>query len=373
MKSASAGLQSHLAGRARSLASMWKLTRADGTIMGFTDHDQDVDFDLGDGDGTITYQAATGFTRSEIASAVSLNVDNIELTGALSSAKITAADIRAGRYDRAEVRIFEVNWQDTSQGALRFRRGWIGRIRTEGIGFVAEIRGMAQLYDEQEIGHTYSPYCRADLGDTIGTSLVSSGCGVRLDPPEWQPLTAYTVRKARDAKTGSVVKPSSFNDRHFKCITAGTSASGEPSWNTTIGGSTVDGSVVWETIRALTVPATVASVTDNRDFTLDYTGDAPDAFFVPGRISFTTTGSPTPSNVNLHREVKGWTLSTKRVVCLQPFPFDVAVGDSVEIVAGCLKDVPDCRDKFDNIFNFRGEPHIPGLKAIFMYPDAPKI
>ncbi len=38
----------------------------------------------------------------------------------------------------------------------------------------------------------------------------------------------------------------------------------------------------------------------------------------------------------------------------------VAVGDTFTIRAGCDKQFSTCKDKFNNIANFRGFPHIPG-------------
>jgi uncharacterized phage protein (TIGR02218 family) len=43
-----------------------------------------------------------------------------------------------------------------------------------------------------------------------------------------------------------------------------------------------------------------------------------------------------------------------------PLPFDIEVGDDVRLVAGCDKTLATCRDKFNNVINFRGEPFIPG-------------
>ena len=52
------------------------------------------------------------------------------------------------------------------------------------------------------------------------------------------------------------------------------------------------------------------------------------------------------------------------------FPYDVAGTEGYTIVAGCGKDVlNDCRDKFNNIYNFRGEPYTPGRDAVNESPD----
>jgi uncharacterized phage protein (TIGR02218 family) len=54
----------------------------------------------------------------------------------------------------------------------------------------------------------------------------------------------------------------------------------------------------------------------------------------------------------------------------EPFSAPLTVGTSVSIVAGCDKRLATCRDKFSNVLNFRGFPHVPGTDAVFRYPDA---
>ena len=361
MKTVSSELAAHLAGAALTLATCWKVARRDGTRLGFTSHDRDLVFDLGDGEGALTYVAASGFTRSNISAMAGFAADNLDVEGVLDSAAITAADLRAGRYDFAEIKIFEVNYADLSQGALKLRRGQVGQVRAEGSLFVAELRGLAERY-AQEIGEVYTPACRADLGD--------ARCQVRLRPPVWQASTAYTLRQARDAGTGSVVRPSVFNDRQFRCVQAGTSGASEPAWNLSLGGQTSDGGAIWETGRALTIEANVAAVTDNRSFSLDYTGDAPDALLTGGLVAFTGEASPQPLNLGLKMEVKSWVLSSQTLNLFLPMPFAVAPGDSLTVAAGCDKSLGVCRDTFDNILNFRGEPYVPGNDLLFRTPDA---
>lgn len=366
MKSVSVALAAHLAQSATTLATCWKLKRRDGVVLGFTEHDLDIVFDLGpydanDSDGAVTYSASNAYARASISSSAEFNVDDLDIVGVLDSAAITAPDIRAGRYDFAEVKIFEVNWADLSQGPLKLRRGDIGEITVKDGAFVGELRGLLQRY-AQPIGDLYGPACRVDLGSTK--------CGVRADPPVWQPFTAYSLRQARDGVTGSVVKPTVFNDRHFVCTTAGVSASGEPAWNTTLGGTTNDGAAVWTAIQALTIEATVAAVVNNREFSIDYLGSASEQLLTGGLVTFLDSVSPTPANVNLKKEVKLYAISPPTVILTEPMPFTVAIGDPLTITAGCAKTVAACRDLFDNIENYRGEPYIPGNDLLFKTPDA---
>ena len=41
-----------------------------------------------------------------------------------------------------------------------------------------------------------------------------------------------------------------------------------------------------------------------------------------------------------------------------------SVGDAFTVVAGCQKRLSDCSGKFNNVLNFQGEPHLPGIDAV---------
>jgi uncharacterized phage protein (TIGR02218 family) len=142
-----------------TLASCWKITRRDSVVMGFTDHDQDLLVD------SVLFQAATGFTPSAISNSASFNVDNLDCEGMLSSLSISEDDIITGKYDFAQIEIFKVNYDDTSQGMLKLRRGWFGEVSFSKNHFIAEVRGLTQRLS-QTIGELYMPSCRASLGDS---------------------------------------------------------------------------------------------------------------------------------------------------------------------------------------------------------------
>lgn len=52
----------------------------------------------------------------------------------------------------------------------------------------------------------------------------------------------------------------------------------------------------------------------------------------------------------------------------EPVPGGVAVGTTVELIAGCDKRLETCRTRFANSLNFRGEPHLPGIDLLTRYP-----
>lgn len=67
-------------------------------------------------------------------------------------------------------------------------------------------------------------------------------------------VTPTLVWAATVAKSlGDMVRPTTPNNRVFKCTTAGTTGSSEPTWDTGIGNTTNDGSVVWETVDDVAV------------------------------------------------------------------------------------------------------------------------
>jgi uncharacterized phage protein (TIGR02218 family) len=171
MKTLPEGLQEHLDTGATTLCWCWRLLRTDGAILGFTDHDRDLEFD------STIFTAATGFTASEIRDTVGLSVDNLDVDSALSSDLLDENDLAAGLYDNAAIEIFRVNWQNLEQRVL-MRSGSLGEVRHGEASFAAEIRGLAH-YLQQPKGRVYQYGCDAVLGDNRckldTTSLKISG------------------------------------------------------------------------------------------------------------------------------------------------------------------------------------------------------
>lgn len=157
MKQISTELQAHLDSGTTTLCWCWRLTRRDSVQLGFTDHDRDITFD-----GTL-FEAAAGFTASEMRESVGLSVDNLEVGSALSSERLSEADLAAGIYDDARVEIFRVNWAAPEQRVL-MRSGSLGEVRHAGLAFTAEVRGLSH-YLQQPKGRLHQFTCDADLGD----------------------------------------------------------------------------------------------------------------------------------------------------------------------------------------------------------------
>jgi len=197
MKTLSPALRAHLLGPVTTLAWCWTVTRTDGVVLGFTDHDRPISF------GGVTCEAASGFAATQIASSLGLSVDNLDVEGALSSGAITEEDIAAGRYDGARIEVWRVNWTDPDQRVL-MRAGAIGEITRGELAFTAELRGLAHTLD-QVSGRTYQRTCDALVGDTR--------CTVDLDQAAYR--GAGTVASVADDRLVTTNDLSAFEEGWF--------------------------------------------------------------------------------------------------------------------------------------------------------------
>lgn len=154
-------LLAHLGTGVTTTCRCWALTRRDGVVMGFTDHDRPLAFE------GVTFRPDTGMSALALQQTTGLSVDNTEALGALSDAAIREADIEAGRYDGAELRAWLVNWQDVTARSLIFR-GTMGELRRAGGAFEAELRGLTDALNVP-LGRVYQKACSAILGDRTCT------------------------------------------------------------------------------------------------------------------------------------------------------------------------------------------------------------
>lgn len=191
MKTIPAGLQAHYASGSTTLATLWKIIRADGEVFGFTDHDEPIPF------GGTTYRPTSAFDASAVSTRAELNVDNLEAVGLLDDAGITAEDIDAGLWDGASIEIRRVNWADLSMGAEIIRVGEIGQVQRKRGQYIAEMRGLMQKL-QNNIGRSVAPSCDAALGD--------ARCGVDLDgSPGFTVAGVVTAVAGRRAFTASAL------------------------------------------------------------------------------------------------------------------------------------------------------------------------
>ena len=116
--------------------------------------------------------------------------------------------------------------------------------------------------------------------------------------------------------------------------------------------------------------STVTAVTSRQVFT-DTARTEPIEWFVEGEVQFITG-----ANAGYSQKVK--VFSAGQFTTSLPMPFPINVGDSFEAVTGCQKrhnrtsdnpaGISDCIDKFNNVLNFGGEPHLFGVDGLTALP-----
>lgn len=143
--------------KGETIARAWAVSRGDGMVLGFTDHDLPITFE------GITFRPDSGLSAKAVVQGAGLSVDNTEAVGALSDNAITEQDLMAGRWDSADVRLWDVNWRAPEDRRLIFR-GRLGEVSRSGGAFRAELRGLSEPLNRAQ-GRVYHPRCSAELGD----------------------------------------------------------------------------------------------------------------------------------------------------------------------------------------------------------------
>lgn len=141
-----------------TLVFCWRLERRDGVALGFTSHDRHLEV------SGFLYRAVPGMAPSAISRSDGLDVDTLDVAGALTSDLISRDDLAAGRWDGARLRLIAVDWSASEAEPVFLARGELGEIGTSDGAFTAELRGPTALLDRPAVEAT-SPECRAELGD----------------------------------------------------------------------------------------------------------------------------------------------------------------------------------------------------------------
>jgi uncharacterized phage protein (TIGR02218 family) len=125
---------------------------------------------------------------------------------------------------------------------------------------------------------------------------------------------------------------------------------------------TVDlSSVAWTSIGA------VAATDGHARLDTNFLADRPTGFFDGGLLTF-TSGANDERQVEVLRHVRDD--AGDHIELWQKMAATIAPGDTIRVTAGCDKRFETCRDRFDNVANFRGFPHMPGNDFALSYPTS---
>lgn len=367
----SAALLAHYAGDALTLATLVTVTRRDGVVATYTNHDTDIVF------GGYTYKAGT-YTASAVASGGALAVDNLEIAGPLGAAVISAVDVVAGLWDYARVRIEEINWADLSMGSRILRTGTLGEISAGQLQFRAELRGLTQ-HLQQTIGRLASTRCRADLGDarcgkditpyTVTGTLQAVDAdnrtltdAARTEPGPSSPIVVTGITNAQYAVVSAPAHGLKLNQTVMLSGVVGMTATELINGQTVYGTTSINGA--FATVRSIPDSGHVVLNLDTRAYSAYASGGRLQipgnrGYFDGGKITFTSG-----ANAGRSMEVKAYVPGL--LVLAMPMPYPLAVGDAYSLTPGCgRRIIEDCVGVYNNAINFDGEPCRPGTDDLY--------
>lgn len=281
----------------------WIITRTDGTVHGFTA--LDVPITVEGVDCQPCYSLSVG--AIELGSPLG-NVGNQEVSGIISSDAISSNDLLQGRFDFADVAVWQIAWvpdpNDPSRATRdltlnskrRLMRGKIGRVSQGDTTFSAEVLTDGAALEQTALVKTYAPGCRWVQYD--------SRCGLSFDTHK----VAGTVTAIPAVSVYSQsVRRIFFDDTR-----------------------------------------TEATGTFDRARTLNWL---------------------TGANAGQVSEVTSWDLASYRFVLRKALPSPIQVGDTYEVAPSCQNNVAGCK-AFSNFLRYGGFRDVPGQDKIIEAPDA---
>ncbi|PFH29150.1 DUF2163 domain-containing protein [Burkholderia sp. JKS000303] len=363
MRNISTAMLGYLQAHVRTLSTCWAIVRTDGNAFYFTDHDAPILYN-----GNI-YEPAAGFSSSAIESNSDLSVTNLE-ADALFDGTVLRSDIQAGAWDLATITIFLVNPSDLTAGQATLTSGQLGQFQLFNAKFKVELRSLAQIM-QQGFGDFFSPTCRATFGQTgnfqcnlpgglgpltfTGTVAGVSSQASWTDPSLTQtgPTSTYTDTVGQRVPSTPPYQIQIVPPDGGSFAGAGTVQVLDSGGNvlTQVTGSPASGQYSCSSTGLLTFNAGNA----NWEVFINYSYGI--GYFAYGAVKWLTG-----ANAGYSMEVKQF--SPGLVVLALPMIHPIAVGDTYQIVAGCDKQFGTCKNRWNNVLNFRGEPYMPGNDTV---------
>ena len=335
--------------RAQTLCTLFRVTRTDGYILRFTDHDRIVTLD-----GYKFYPAALSSISAERRES-DLRSSNQEASGIVDGSTILIPDLLGNKYRGAKVEQFLVDW----------RRPWVWhykatkRIRMmsyDGSGWVATLEGLtAQLQQPVggRFGGTHSQQCTYTLGDP-------ATCKADIADDLIYDQTVFTVDVASSnavliAVAGTPWTTNQWAGYYFH-MRVGTERGKERrvisnTSNVLRLDDALDSAPVAITGVTITAwlgrgPAVDTIIKQRMEFTLTAAsfptaGNYVNNFFRDGEIQWMTG-----ANVGTVSPIIEYEAGTRTVRLLLPTPFDIAAGDRGIVRPGCDGLIGTCSTKF---------------------------
>ncbi len=362
-----AALASLTYARGKTLCNTWRVTRRDGVVLRFTDHDRRLTYE-----GQVFDPIGMGGASAERRNA-GMAAGNTEVWGFIDENTITSADLLADRYAGAKVEHRIVDWR---KPWLEFRKStkWVTQIQDDGERWTATLDGRTHQLQQPiggRFGGSFRPVCGYRLGDPA-TCRARFGGGIAIGAHATSG-TASTGGYNYLTDTSKTWTPNEWVNQWALC----NGGAAENQFRQVLS-NTTDTLIVaqhWDepwpdgtTTYAVGLGASVTVVTspqvvrfNNAHFPSAFSDDyyrEGAAVWVHGDNAGTT--SP----------IVGYRDSTREISLLLPTPFPIAVGDRAIILPGCDGLRQTCHSKFANVLRFGGSPYEPGAQATIDPPSA---
>lgn len=323
-----------------------RLRNTNGTfaIQRITSHGSD----LNNGSNTFT---STGLNVSPIDIGVNERPQSGEFTVSLTnSSPVTADAVERGDYYGGKYEIAICDPDDAANTFLTLVKGRIGPVEMDSneLFAVFQLEGTFSA-TRQGLGIERStPTCRAIIGDNRCRLPVLPGTGI-THITERADSTAYAVGDyIRVQQSGS------WDNRNYLCTTAGTSDASQPTFDTTVGNTTTDGTAVFTAEQALAREATIVSQSNQKiTVTVTEARAVDNSWFRHGICVFNGGANDGEDAI----EIVNWNNSSQIITLANAPPFEVTAGEKLFLIPGDDKTASTCASKFSHILNFVGEAY----------------
>ncbi len=373
--------------RCKWYAHALKITRTDGVVLRFTDHDRSITFE-----GEL-YEPIIMSELSAERREAALRSGDQEALGTVDGVVITVPDLLGNKYRGAEVQDVTFDWRHPFLVFVRHRK-WIRNVNWTGSKWVGALEGRAQMLQRQvggTFGGTFTVPCPFKLGEpntcrkaiefnpAVGVPLAYAGTRVDTIVDNTRDFRILTTTLSTGLPDGF------FRDGEIEWVWAAPTTSGTVTATTT--STTVEDSTqawavnaeVGKQVRLLQSGANsgvnttantmrVATVVSNTPTVLTFATQSNMAGLLTGTaydVAPFLTG-----NRGVISPIVYYTHGDRHVELLLPTPLPIVVGDSGIMRVGCDGLPGTCKDKFGNLINFGGDPFAPSANAIIEPAEA---
>ena len=370
------GLDSLRYTRGKHLCHLLLITRKDKETLAVTDHDRAITFE-GQTYRPIIFGALSADRREG-----ALRSGDQDAQGIIDEIYITASDLDAQNYLGAEVRQVIVDWTKPYIVLARHRR-WIRKMTRTGQSFTATLEGRAQQLQRPQAGRfggffttkcqyrLGGPFCKKDVSEWLQINAAETGTAAGQ-------ATATSIDSITDStKSFTVDQFAPTASQHYYITTAvGTSSIGSGQFRKILSNTATtvfvdtpfdtqpNSAIGYRIGRGFAVTTVTRSRYEIKIGGMTGTGTGTDQFYRDGAVIFTSG-----ANIGRVLPIADYRASDKRIVLLTPTPFDIVVGDRAIVQVGCDGLIGTCRDKFNNILNFGGDPFAPSAQQLIEPPE----